>query len=276
MTLHLSIPKEGKNARIAVIGVGGGGGNAVSAMVKENMGGVKLIAANTDVQMLSMLDVPNRLRLGPELTQGLGAGSDPDVGKRAAEEVAATIREELRDLHMVFIAAGMGGGTGTGAAPVIARIAREMEVLTVCVVTTPFAFEGAQRRAVAQKGLEELAPLADTLIVTANQNLFKVMSEDASMIDAFARADQVLVHGVRGVVDLMLKPGQVNLDFADIRKVMLHGGTAQMGSGEAKGPGRASGCSPKCCGQSVAGKRIFAWRTGGGYQHHLLWYCWHA
>ena len=225
--------------RITVIGVGGAGGNAVNNMIRSDLQGVEFVVANTDAQALGLSDAPNRIRLGANLTNGLGAGAEPDIGRAAAEEALDEVMAEIEGCHMLFITAGMGGGTGTGAAPVIARAARERGVLTVGVVTKPFNFEGTRRMRAAENGIEELAKFVDTLIVIPNQNLFQVADPRTTLAEAFQMADEVLQSGVRGVTDLMIKPGLVNLDFADIRSVMREMGKAMMGTGEADGETRA-------------------------------------
>lgn len=225
--------------RILVFGVGGAGGNAVNNMVSSKLEGVEFLVANTDSQALVHSKAHHRLQIGTQLTQGLGAGSRPDVGQGAAEESADEIRKILDSSHMVFITAGMGGGTGTGAAPVIAKLARELGILTVGVVTKPFAFEGGRRMRTAEEGIERLKPYVDTLIVIPNQNLFRIANEKTTFAKAFEMADEVLYAGVRGVTDLMVMPGLINLDFADVRTVMSEMGTAMMGMGEAQGERRA-------------------------------------
>ena len=225
--------------RITVIGVGGAGGNAVNNMIRSDLQGVEFLVANTDAQALGLSDAPNRIRLGANLTNGLGAGAEPDIGRAAAEEALDEVMAEIESCHMLFITAGMGGGTGTGAAPVVARAARERGVLTVGVVTKPFNFEGTRRMRAAENGIEELAKFVDTLIVIPNQNLFQVADPRTTLAEAFQMADEVLQSGVRGVTDLMIKPGLVNLDFADIRSVMREMGKAMMGTGEADGETRA-------------------------------------
>lgn len=227
--------------RITVVGVGGAGGNAVCNMIRAKLEGVQFIVANTDAQALneSLVDSANKIQLGLHVTQGLGAGSKPDVGRASAEESHEDILRHLRGSNMVFITAGMGGGTGTGAAPVIARAAREEGILTVGVVTKPFHFEGAHRSRTAERGIEELQQYVDTLIVIPNQNLFRIANERTTFADAFKMADDVLYSGVRGVTDLMMMPGLINLDFADIRAVMGEMGKAMMGTGEAAGERRA-------------------------------------
>ena len=242
MTLNLTIPQQVHTdftPRITVIGVGGGGTNAVDNMIAANLQGVEFVVANTDAQQLIHSRADRRIQLGPHITQGLGAGAKPEIGKAAAEEAADELYRHLDGAHMVFITAGMGGGTGTGAAPVIARMARERNILTVGVVTKPFGFEGVRRARAADQGIEELQQYVDTLIVIPNQNLFRMANERTTWKDAFKMADQVLYMGVRGVTDLMMAPGLVNLDFADIRTVMAEMGKAMMGTGEAEGENRA-------------------------------------
>ncbi len=241
MTINFSTPHDEieMKPRITVVGVGGAGGNAVNNMIQSNLEGVEFIATNTDSQALGQSLAGRRLQLGNTVTQGLGAGSRPDVGKAAAEEAIEELLAELEDSNMVFITAGMGGGTGTGAAPVIAQAARERGILTVGVVTKPFHFEGAHRMRLADQGIEELTKYVDTLIIIPNQNLFRIANEKTTFADAFHMADNVLHQGVRGVTDLMVMPGLINLDFADIRTVMSEMGKAMMGTGEASGEKRA-------------------------------------
>jgi cell division protein FtsZ len=242
MTLNLTIPKTlhtDFTPRITVIGVGGGGTNAVDNMIQLNLQGVDFVVANTDAQQLMHSRSDRRIQLGPHLTQGLGAGAKPEIGRAAAEEAADELTRHLDGAHMVFITAGMGGGTGTGAAPVIARMARERGILTVGVVTKPFTFEGVRRARAADAGIAELQQFVDTLIVIPNQNLFRLANEKTGWKEAFKMADHVLYMGVRGVTDLMVAPGLVNLDFADIRTVMAEMGKAMMGTGEADGEDRA-------------------------------------
>ncbi|WP_367160181.1 cell division protein FtsZ [Kozakia baliensis] len=242
MTLNLTAPQYNHSdfsPRITVIGVGGGGMNAVNNMIEMQLQGVEFVVANTDAQALAGSKADRRVQLGPHLTQGLGAGAKPEIGKAAAEEAADEITRHIDGAHMVFVTAGMGGGTGTGAAPVIAKMARERKILTVGVVSTPFGFEGARRKKVADAGIIELQQFVDTLIVIPNQNLFRMANERTTLKDAFKMADEVLYMGVRGVTDLMLAPGLINLDFADIRTVMAEMGKAMMGTGEAEGEDRA-------------------------------------
>ncbi len=241
MTLNLSVPKLENNLapKITVIGVGGAGGNAVNNMIQSNVEGVDFLIANTDAQALGLSLCERRIQMGRSITQGLGAGSRPDIGRAAAEEQLDDILAELDGANMVFITAGMGGGTGTGAAPVIARASREAGILTVGVVTKPFQFEGVHRMRMAEAGISEMTQYVDTLIVIPNQNLFRVANEKTTFADAFKMADDVLRSGVRGVTDLMVMPGLINLDFADIRSVMTEMGKAMMGTGEAEGDSRA-------------------------------------
>ncbi|MFO1127995.1 MAG: cell division protein FtsZ [Rhodospirillales bacterium] len=243
MTINLSVPTLNAvpelRPRITVVGCGGAGGNAVNNMIRAKLEGVEFAAANTDAQALAQSLAERRIQLGVTVTQGLGAGSRPDIGRIAAEEALEEIIEQIRGSNMVFIAAGMGGGTGTGAAPVIARAAREQGILTVGVVTKPFHFEGAHRMRIADSGIEELEQFVDTLIIIPNQNLFRIANERTTFADAFKMADDVLYSGVRGVTDLMVMPGLINLDFADIRAVMSEMGKAMMGTGEANGDRRA-------------------------------------
>ena len=242
MTLNLTIPQQTYadfTPRITVIGVGGGGTNAVDNMISLQLAGVEFVVANTDAQQLTHSRADRRVQLGPHLTQGLGAGAKPEIGRAAAEEAADELARHMDGAHMVFITAGMGGGTGTGAAPVIARMARERGILTVGVVTKPFTFEGMRRAKAAETGITELQQFVDTLIVIPNQNLFRLANERTGWKEAFKMADHVLYMGVRGVTDLMVAPGLVNLDFADIRTVMAEMGKAMMGTGEADGENRA-------------------------------------
>lgn len=225
--------------QITVFGVGGAGGNAVNNMIESGLTGVSFVIANTDAQALVQNRAASRIQIGRAITQGLGAGARPEIGRASAEENLHEIVEHLKGSHMCFIAAGMGGGTGTGAAPVIARAAKEMDILTVGVVTKPFQFEGGHRMKLASQGIDELQQYVDTLIVIPNQNLFRIANERTTFAQAFELADQVLHSGVRGVTDLMLLPGLINLDFADVRSVMSEMGKAMMGTGEAEGDHRA-------------------------------------
>jgi cell division protein FtsZ len=240
MSINLKIPdiRELK-PRITVFGTGGAGGNAVNNMITSGLQGVDFVVANTDAQALTMSKAERIIQMGVAVTEGLGAGSQPEVGRAAAEEVIDEIRDHLQGAHMVFVTAGMGGGTGTGAAPVVARCAKEAGILTVGVVTKPFHFEGVRRMRVAENGIAELHKVVDTLLIIPNQNLFRVANEKTTFADAFAMADQVLYSGVACITDLMVKEGLINLDFADVRAVMREMGKAMMGTGEASGEKRA-------------------------------------
>jgi cell division protein FtsZ len=240
MALNLTPPDISElKPRITVFGVGGAGGNAVNNMITAGLQGVDFVVANTDAQALTMSKAPRIIQMGTQVTQGLGAGSQPDVGAAAAQEVIDEIRDHLSGANMVFVTAGMGGGTGTGAAPVIAKTARDMGILTVGVVTKPFHFEGQRRMRTAESGIAELHKVVDTLLIIPNQNLFRVANEKTTFADAFAMADQVLYSGVACITDLMVKEGLINLDFADVRAVMREMGKAMMGTGEASGEKRA-------------------------------------
>ena len=240
MSIKLQLPKlVDAKPRITVIGVGGAGCNAVNNMIAAGLQGVQFVVANTDAQSLDASSAEHRIQLGVNLTEGLGAGARPEIGEAAAEEAIEELRTHITGAHMVFIAAGMGGGTGTGAAAVIARIARELGALTVGVVCKPFQFEGARRMRIADAGVESLRHLVDTLIVIPNQNLFRIANERTTFAEAFVLADQVLYSGVACIVELVLKEGLINLDFADVRTVMSGMGTAMMGTGEATGERRA-------------------------------------
>ena len=240
MTLNLTMPgQEDLKPRITVFGVGGAGGNAVNNMIEKNLDGVDFVVANTDAQALQQAKAENRVQLGIKVTEGLGAGARATVGAAAAEESIEQIVDHLAGAHMCFITAGMGGGTGTGAAPIIAQAARELGVLTVGVVTKPFQFEGAKRMRQAEDGVDALQKVVDTLIIIPNQNLFRLANEKTTFTEAFSLADDVLYQGVKGVTDLMVRPGLINLDFADVRAVMDEMGKAMMGTGEAEGEDRA-------------------------------------
>ncbi len=241
----LATDKKDLTPRITVFGVGGAGGNAVNNMIEQNLQGVDFVVANTDAQALQQSKAPTRIQLGVQATEGLGAGARPEVGAAAAAETLEEIMDHLNGAHMCFITAGMGGGTGTGAAPIIAQTAREMGILTVGVVTKPFAFEGAKRMRQAEAGVEELQKVVDTLIIIPNQNLFRLANERTTFTQAFALADDVLYQGVKGVTDLMVRPGMINLDFADVRAVMDEMGKAMMGTGEASGEDRARQAAEK-------------------------------
>ena len=243
MSLDISVPEQQPvvllTPKITVVGVGGAGGNAINNMIQSNLEGVDFVVANTDAQALKASLAETKIQLGIQTTKGQGAGARPEVGKESAEEAASEISDVLDGANMVFITAGMGGGTGTGAAPVIAKMARERDILTVGVVTKPFTFEGRHRMAIAERGIEEMAQYVDTLIVIPNQNLFLVADEKMTFAEAFKRADQVLQGGVRSITDLIITPGIINLDFSDVRTVMAEMGRAMMGMGTASGEGRA-------------------------------------
>ena len=242
MSINLAVPETtivDLKPRIAVIGVGGGGGNAVNNMITKNLGGVDFIVANTDSQALANSKASRKIQLGLKITQGLGAGARPEVGKLAAEEAQSEIEKELEGLNMVFITAGMGGGTGSGAAPVVAKIAKDKKILTVGVVTKPFDFEGKKRMEIAEDALAKFTQEVDSLIIIPNQNLFRVADKNTTFADAFVMVDNVLYSGVRSITDLMMMPGLINLDFADIKSIMEDKGKAIMGTGEAEGEGRA-------------------------------------
>ncbi|HEY0114013.1 MAG TPA: cell division protein FtsZ [Allosphingosinicella sp.] len=262
--------------RISVIGVGGAGGNAVANMINNDVQGVDFIVANTDAQALNASPADHRIQLGLRITQGLGAGSRPEIGKAAAEEAFADIEKALEGAHMCFIAAGMGGGTGTGAAPVIAKAARDKGVLTVGVVTKPFSFEGSRRGRSAEAGIAELQQHVDTLIVIPNQNLFRIANPNTTFKEAFMMADEVLQQGVRGITDLMVMPGLINLDFADVRSVMGEMGKAMMGTGEASGDNRAIEAAEKAIanplldGVSMKGARGVIISITGGEDMRLM------
>jgi len=228
-----------KTAKIRVIGVGGAGGNAVNTMIADNLLGVDFITANTDAQALAASYSPIKIQLGAELTRGLGAGSDPEIGRQAALESTEKLRENLEGSDMIFIATGLGGGTGTGGAPIVADIAKEIGALTVAVVTKPFQFEGKRRNDQAAAGISDLRKSVDSLIIVPNQRLLSVGGTDLSFIDAFRKADDILYHAVKGISDLIMVPGLINLDFADVKKIMSQMGIALMGTGAAEGPNRA-------------------------------------
>ncbi len=262
--------------RISVIGVGGAGGNAVANMIRADVQGVDFVVANTDAQALNTSSADRRIQLGLKITQGLGAGSRPEIGRAAAEESLEDILSALEGAHMCFLAAGMGGGTGTGAAPVIAKAARDKGILTVGVVTKPFAFEGARRTRSAEGGIEELQQHVDTLIVIPNQNLFRLANSETTFKEAFEMADEVLQQGVRGITDLMVMPGLINLDFADVRSVMGEMGKAMMGTGEASGDNRAIEAAEKAIsnplldGVSMKGARGVIISITGGEDMRLM------
>lgn len=228
-----------KSAKIKVIGVGGAGGNAINNMIAGSLRGVKFIAANTDMQALDVSKAEVKIQIGEKLTEGLGAGANPQIGRDAAIESAQVIKAALADSHMVFITAGFGGGTGTGAAPIIAGVCKEMGILTVAVVTRPFSFEGKKRSRQADQGIDDLKRLADTVIIIPNDRLRGLASKNAKMVDMFKKADEILLHSVKGITDLIMRPGLVNLDFADVKTTMSKAGMAIMGIGVASGENRA-------------------------------------
>jgi cell division protein FtsZ len=278
MALNLIMTNVGDELkpRITVFGVGGAGGNAVNNMIEQNLEGVEFVVANTDAQALQQSRAPNKVQLGVKVTEGLGAGAKPQIGAAAAEESIEQIVDHLAGAHMCFITAGMGGGTGTGAAPIIAQAARELGVLTVGVVTKPFQFEGAKRMRQAEEGVEALQKVVDTLIIIPNQNLFRLANEKTTFTEAFALADDVLYQGVKGVTDLMVRPGLINLDFADVRAVMDEMGKAMMGTGEASGEDRAVQAAEKAIANplldeiSLNGARGVLINITGGYDLTLF------
>ncbi|PTE13367.1 cell division protein FtsZ, partial [Pseudogemmobacter blasticus] len=279
MALNLTMAtnqREELKPRITVFGVGGAGGNAVNNMIEKQLEGVEFVVANTDAQALQQSQAPARIQMGVKVTEGLGAGARPTVGAAAAEETIEEIVDHLAGAHMCFITAGMGGGTGTGAAPIIAQAARELGVLTVGVVTKPFQFEGAKRMKQAEDGIEALQKVVDTLIIIPNQNLFRLANERTTFTEAFAMADDVLYQGVKGVTDLMVRPGLINLDFADVRAVMDEMGKAMMGTGEAEGEDRAQHAAEKAIANplldeiSLNGARGVLINITGGYDLTLF------
>ena len=279
MTLNLSMPgrsQQDLRPRITVFGVGGAGGNAVNNMIEKELDGAEFVVANTDAQALAQSKAPVRVQMGVKVTEGLGAGARASVGAAAAEETIEEIVEQLAGAHMCFITAGMGGGTGTGAAPIIAQAARELGVLTVGVVTKPFQFEGVKRMRQAEEGIEALQKMVDTLIIIPNQNLFRLANEKTTFTEAFSMADDVLYQGVKGVTDLMVRPGLINLDFADVRAVMDEMGKAMMGTGEAEGEDRAIQAAEKAIANplldeiSLKGARGVLINITGGYDLTLF------
>ena len=277
MTLNLTMPEHDElKPRITVFGVGGAGGNAVDNMIEKQLEGVDFVVANTDAQALQSSKSSSRIQMGVKVTEGLGAGARPSVGAAAAEETIEEIVDHLAGAHMCFITAGMGGGTGTGAAPIIAQAARELGVLTVGVVTKPFQFEGAKRMRQAEDGVEFLQKVVDTLIIIPNQNLFRLANEKTTFTEAFSMADDVLYQGVKGVTDLMVRPGLINLDFADVRAVMDEMGKAMMGTGEAEGEERAIQAAEKAIANplldeiSLKGAKGVLINITGGYDMTLF------
>lgn len=271
MAIEFDTTTEPLDARIKVIGVGGGGGNAINNMIQAQLEGVEFIVANTDAQALARNLAPTRLQIGENVTRGLGAGAKPEVGMRAAEESKDRIKEALQGADMVFITAGMGGGTGTGAAPIIAKIAKELGILTVAVVTKPFSFEGKRRMRFAEDGLQELRNYVDTVITIPNQKLLSVVGKNTTILEAFRKADDVLLQAVRGITDLITIPGLINVDFADVRTVMDEMGQAMMGAAEATGDTRALEAatraisSPLLDDVSIHGARGVLINITGGY-----------
>jgi cell division protein FtsZ len=256
-------------ALIKVIGAGGGGSNAVNRMIRAELMGVEFIAVNTDAQALLFSDAPNKIRIGDKITKGLGAGADPTIGRKSAEEDSEKLYEALKDSDMVFVTAGMGGGTGTGAAPIIASIAKDVGALTVAVVTRPFSFEGAKRRLLAEQGIQELVDKVDTLITIPNDRLLQVVEKRTSMVDAFRIVDDVLRQGVQGISDLITVPGLINLDFADVKAIMTNAGSALMGIGHGTGEARAADAARQAImspllEQSIEGARGVLFTITGG------------
>ena len=256
-------------ALIKVVGVGGGGSNAVNRMIRAELMGVEFISVNTDAQALLLSDAPHKIRIGDKITKGLGAGADPAVGRKSAEEDSEKLYESLKEADMVFITAGMGGGTGTGAAPIIAEIAKDIGALTVAVVTKPFQFEGSKRRLLAEQGIQELVDKVDTLIVIPNDRLLQVVEKQTSMVDAFRIVDDVLRQGVQGISDLITVPGLINLDFADVKTIMTNAGSALMGIGHGAGESRASDAARQAImspllEQSIDGARGVLFTITGG------------
>ncbi len=270
MTRKSSHPQYVENfARIKVVGVGGGGQNAVNRMIEERLQGVEFIAVNTDAQALMLSESPQRLRIGEKLTKGLGSGGDPEVGQRAAEESREDIKDVVGEADMVFVTAGMGGGTGSGAAPVVAAAARETGALTIGVVTKPFSFEGSQRRRVAESALAELAANVDTLIAIPNDRLLQIVDRKVGIKDAFRLADDVLRQGIQGISELITIPGMINLDFADVRSVMVEGGAALMAIGRGSGENRATEAAEQAIHSalldvSIEGARSILFNIKGG------------
>src|SRR5438874_162834 len=256
-------------ALIKVVGVGGGGSNAVNRMIRAELLGVEFIAVNTDAQALLLSDAPHKLRIGDKVTKGLGSGADPTVGRKSAEDDSEKLYEALKEADMVFITAGMGGGTGTGAAPIIAEIAKDVGALTVAVVTKPFSFEGAKRRLLAEQGIAELVDKVDTLITIPNDRLLQVVEKKTSMVDAFRIVDDVLRQGVQGISDLITVPGLINLDFADVKTIMTNAGSALMGIGHGSGESRAADAARQAImspllEQSIDGARGVLFTITGG------------
>lgn len=241
---------------IKVIGVGGGGGNAVNRMIEEKINGVKYISANTDAQVLALSNAEQKIQIGSRITMGLGSGSNPDIGKRAAEEDKDKISKALEGADMVFVTAGMGGGTGTGGSPVIAQLAKELGALTVGVVTKPFTFEGVKRKKQAEEGIQQLKDYVDTLIVIPNDRLLQIIAENTPVLEAFKVADELLLHGIKGISEIVVEPGLINVDFADVKMIMENAGTAIMGIGRASGENRAIEAAHNAVNSSLLGTKI--------------------
>lgn len=254
--MHTKPEKTGSFVDIKIIGVGGGGGNAVNRMIEEGINGVKHISANTDAQVLALSNAEQKIQIGTRITMGLGSGSNPEIGKRAAEEDRDTISKSLEGSDMVFITAGMGGGTGTGASPVIAQLAKELGALTVAVVTMPFAFEGIKRRKQAEEGVRLLKEHVDTLIVIPNDRLLQIIAQDTPVLEAFKVADEILLHGIRGISEIVVEPGLINVDFADVKMIMENAGTAIMGIGRSSGENRAAEAAYNAVNSSLLGTKI--------------------
>jgi len=254
--LNIIPEKTGSFVDIKVIGVGGGGGNAVNRMIEENINGVKYISTNTDAQVLALSNAEQKIQIGARITMGLGSGSNPEIGKRAAEEDKDKISKALEGSDMVFITAGMGGGTGTGGSPVIAQISKELGALTVAVVTMPFSFEGVKRRKQAEEGIKLLKEYVDTLIVIPNDRLLQIIAENTPVLEAFKAADEILLHGIRGISEIVVEPGLINVDFADVKMIMENAGTAIMGIGRATGENRATEAAYNAVNSSLLGTKI--------------------
>lgn len=254
--MNIMPEKTGSFVDIKIIGVGGGGGNAVNRMIEEGVNGVKYISANTDAQVLALSNAEQKIQVGTRITMGLGSGSNPEIGKRAAEEDRDKISKVLEGSDMVFITAGMGGGTGTGGSPVIAQISKELGALTVAVVTMPFAFEGIKRRKQAEEGIKLLKEFVDTLIVIPNDRLLQIISQDTPVLEAFKVADEILLHGIRGISEIVVEPGLINVDFADVKMIMENAGTAIMGIGRSTGENRAAEAAYNAVNSSLLGTKI--------------------
>jgi cell division protein FtsZ len=248
--------KTGSFVDIKIIGVGGGGGNAVNRMIEEGINGVKHISANTDAQVLALSNAEQKIQVGARITMGLGSGSNPEIGKRAAEEDRDKISKALEGADMVFITAGMGGGTGTGGSPIIAQISKELGALTVAVVTMPFSFEGIRRKKQAEEGIKLLKGYVDTMIVIPNDRLLQIIAQDTPVLDAFKVADEILLHGIKGISEIVVEPGLINVDFADVKMIMENAGTAIMGIGRSSGENRAAEAAYNAVNSSLLGTKI--------------------